>query len=104
MLFFQIYKYWVHRFYICGFHLQFDYHDLSLYDARDKMCDDIIEAYEIGEKEVQLIHGYHKGLSIKNYIWSQDGLQKDLKIIKPEIRIHKSKGENKGVTRIIFIK
>lgn len=82
--------------------LEFDYHGLELFDARDKICDDVIEAYEIGE-ELQLIHGYKHGQAIRSYIWGVDGLRKDLKRVRPDIKLHFQKGKTKGITLIRFL-
>ena len=82
--------------------MTFDYHGMRLFDARDKICDDIIEAYEDGLKKIQLIHGYKHGYSIRSYVWGIDGLRKDLKSIRPDISINLRKGNSKAVTWILI--
>ncbi len=84
--------------------MEFDYHSLRLFDARDKICDDIIEAYENGCSQIQLIHGYKNGSAIRSYIWGLNGLRKDLKNIRPEIAFQIQKGSSQAVTCIILEK
>ena len=82
--------------------MEIDYHGLRLFEARNKICDDIIEAFEIGENEIVLIHGFKHGRSIKSYIWGIDGLRKDLNHIRPDIEIKIQKGRSRSVTKIRF--
>ena len=82
--------------------MEIDYHGLRLFEARNKICDDIIEAFEIGEGEIVLIHGFKHGSSIKSYIWGIDGLRKDLNHIRPDIQIKIQKGRSRSVTKIRF--
>jgi hypothetical protein len=35
--------------------MEMDYHGLRLFEARNKICDDLIEAFEIGEPELDLV-------------------------------------------------
>ena len=82
--------------------MEIDYHGLRLFEARNKICDDLIEAFEIGDSELVLIHGFKHGSSIKSYIWGIDGLRKDLKKIRPDIQIKIQKGRSRSVTKIRF--
>jgi len=81
--------------------MEIDYHGLRLFEARNKICDDLIEAFEIGEREIILVHGFRHGSSIKAYIWGINGLRKDLGRIRPDIKIRIQKGRSRSVTNII---
>jgi hypothetical protein len=80
----------------------FDYHGYNLYEAKNKICDDLMEAYDMGYTEVRLIHGYKHGQSIRSYIWGSNGLIKEINKVRPDIRIQRLKTNSKGVTRIRF--
>ena len=82
--------------------LSFDYHGISLYDAKIGIVNDLIESYESGVEEVRLIHGYKHGQAIKAYIWQKNGLHREVRALRPDIsfRIHKS--STRGVTLIRF--
>ena len=82
--------------------MEIDYHGLRLFEARNKICDDLIEAFETGASEVILVHGFKHGSSIKSYIWGINGLSKDLRRIRPDIKIGIQKGRSRSVTTIIF--
>lgn len=82
--------------------MEINYHGLRLFEARNKICDDLIEVFELGEREIVLIHGFRHGSSIKSYIWGIDGLRKDLKGIRPDIKIKIQKGRSRSVTNIVF--
>ncbi|MHA2073198.1 MAG: hypothetical protein ACW97X_01110 [Candidatus Hodarchaeales archaeon] len=83
--------------------MEMDYHGLRLFEARNKICDDLIEAFEIGEPELDLIHGFKHGNSIKSYIWGIDGLCMDLNHIRPDIKIRIQKGRSRSITKIKFM-
>ena len=72
--------------------MELDYHGLRLFEARNRICDDLIEAFETGASEIILVHGFRHGSSIKSYIWGIDGLRKDLRRIRPDIKIGIQKG------------
>jgi len=82
--------------------MKIDYHGLRLFEARNKICDDLIEAFETGEGEIVLVHGFRHGSSIKSYIWGIDGLRKDLRRIRPDIKIRIQKGRSRSITNILF--
>jgi hypothetical protein len=49
-----------------------------------------------------LIHGYHLGNAIKDYIQNEDGLRRDIEIIYPEVSKLKLKDKGLGATMVSF--
>jgi hypothetical protein len=81
-----------------------DYHGLRLFEARNKLVDDVIEAFETGADEIQIVHGFKHGQAIKSYIWRKDGLLKEVKVMRSDIIIKLLLGSSRGITIIRFLK
>ena len=81
--------------------LKIDLHDLSLWQAKDKIRDQLKIAAERGLAGLYLIHGFNSGDRIKTYI-REGSLQNSLtdRGIKSKIIPHK---ENLGISAIIFL-
>ena len=60
------------------------------------------EAWSNSNSSIELIHGYHLGNVIKDYIQSKDGLRKDIESIYPEVSVLKLKDKGLGATIISF--
>jgi DNA-nicking Smr family endonuclease len=80
----------------------YDYHGYRLYEAQNKICDDIIEAYEMGCREAQLIHGYKQGQAIRSYIWGNPGLRKHVQKMRQGIRFTLQQSGTKAITSVLF--
>ena len=84
--------------------ISLDYHGLPLFEAKNKMVDDVIEAYETGENDIQLIHGFKHGQVIKSYIWNKNGLLKEVRALRSDIKFKLLSGSSKGKTTVRFMR
>lgn len=57
--------------------MKLDVHDLFLKDAIDEILIKLDECEELGDKTLEVIHGYKHGTRIRNYIRS-DGFLNDV--------------------------
>ncbi|MHA2111430.1 MAG: hypothetical protein ACXAC6_13855 [Candidatus Hodarchaeales archaeon] len=76
--------------------LTLDYHGLPLFEAKNKLVDDVIEAFETGANDLQIIHGYKHGQAIKTYIWSKNGLSKEVRALRSDIKLKLLSGSSRG--------
>jgi len=79
-----------------------DYHGLTLFEAKNKLVDDVIEAFETGANEIQIIHGFKHGQAIKSYIWRKNGLLKEIRALRSDIKLKFQSGSSRGKTILIF--
>jgi len=79
-----------------------DYHGLSLFEAKNKLVDDVIEAFETGADEIRIVHGFKHGQAIKAYIWRKHGLLKEVRALRSDIRLKFLSGSSRGNTIIKF--
>jgi hypothetical protein len=77
-----------------------DYHGLPLFEAKNKLVDDVIEAFETGVDEIRIVHGFKHGQAIKAYIWRKHGLLKEVRALRSDIRLKLLSGSSRGNTII----
>ena len=65
--------------------MKVDLHGLPLSDAKLRAQISVAEAWEFSKKFIEIVHGHNLGTVIKDYIQREEGLQKDIKRIYPEI-------------------
>ena len=82
--------------------MRVDLHGLPLSEAKIKSQVSVAEAWSNSHSSIELIHGYHLGNVIKDYIQSKDGLRKDIESIYPEVSVLKLKDKGLGATMISF--
>ena len=82
--------------------LSFDYHGLPLFEAKNRIVDDVIEAFETGVDDILLIHGFKHGQAIKAYIWSKNGLIKEVRALRSDIKVKILMSSSQGNTIIRF--
>ena len=81
-----------------------DYHGLPLFEAKNKLVDDVIEFFETGADEIKIIHGFKHGQAIKAYIWRKNGFLKEIKALRSDIKLKLSAGPSRAITVIRFQK
>jgi len=54
---------------------EIDLHNLRHLDAEIRVCESLEEAWASDERGILFIHGYHGGVSLRNYIRGRNGLQ-----------------------------
>jgi len=82
--------------------MRIDLHGLPLSEAKIKSQISVAEAWSTSNSSIELIHGYHLGNVIKDYIQDEDGLRRDIENIYPEVSILKLKDKGLGATVISF--
>ena len=82
--------------------LSLDYHGLPLFEARNKLVDDVIEAFETGADNILIIHGFKHGQAIKAYVWHKNGLSKEVRALRSDIKLKLLSGRSPGKTIIRF--
>jgi|TARA_B110000914_G_scaffold173787_1_gene154807 hypothetical protein len=82
--------------------MRIDLHGLPLSEAKMKSQISVAEAWSTSNSSIELIHGYHLGNVIKDYIQDEDGLRRDIENIYPEVSILKLKDKGLGATVISF--
>ena len=82
--------------------MRVDLHGLPLSDAKLKSQIAVAEAWESSQSSIELVHGYNLGSVIKDYVQRENGLQRDIKRIYPEISKLKLSDKGLGSTLIKF--
>jgi|TARA_B100000959_G_C14524115_1_gene436697 hypothetical protein len=82
--------------------MRVDLHGLPLSEAKIKSQVSVAEAWSKSNSSIELIHGYHLGNAIKDYVQNKDGLRKDIEIIYPEVSELKLRDKGLGATKISF--
>jgi len=82
--------------------MRVDLHGLPLSEAKIKSQVSVAEAWSNSHSSIELIHGYHLGNAIKDYIQNEDGLRRDIEIIYPEVSKLKLKDKGLGATMVSF--
>jgi len=82
--------------------MRVDLHGLPLSDAKLKSQIAVAEAWESLEPSIELVHGHNLGTVIKDYVQRENGLQRDIKRIYPEISKLKLSDKGLGSTLIKF--
>tara|TARA_B110000014_G_C19644340_1_gene339441 strand:- start:43 stop:300 length:258 start_codon:yes stop_codon:yes gene_type:complete len=82
--------------------MKVDLHGLPLSEAKLKAQISVAEAWESSKSFIELVHGHNLGTVIKDYIQRDEGLQKDIKHIYPEISRLKLSDKGLGSTIVMF--
>jgi len=82
--------------------MRVDLHGLPLSEAKLKAQISVAEAWESSIFFIELVHGHNLGTVIKDYIQRDEGLQKDIKRIYPEISQLKLSDKGLGSTIVKF--
>ena len=82
--------------------MRVDLHGLPLSEAKIKSQVSVAEAWSKSNSSIELIHGYHLGNAIKDYVQNKDGLRKDIEIKYPEVSELKLRDKGLGATKISF--
>ena len=82
--------------------MRVDLHGLPLSDAKLKSQIAVAEAWESSHPSIELVHGHNLGTVIKDYVQRENGLQRDIKRIYPEISKLKLSDKGLGSTLIKF--
>ena len=82
--------------------MRVDLHGLPLSEAKLKSQIAVAEAWESLQPSIELVHGHNLGTVIKDYVQRENGLQRDIKRIYPEISKLKLSDKGLGSTLIKF--
>ena len=82
--------------------MRVELHGLPLSDAKLKSQIAVAEAWESSKSSVELVHGHNLGTVIKDYVQRDNGLQRDIRRIYPEISKLKLSDNGLGSTVIKF--
>jgi len=82
--------------------MKVDLHGLPLSDAKLRAQISVAEAWESSKKSIEIVHGHNLGTVIKEYIQLEEGLQKDIKRIYPEISELRLSDRGLGSTIVKF--
>ena len=82
--------------------MRVDLHGLPLSDAKLKSQIAVAEAWESSKSSVELVHGHNLGTVIKDYVQRDNGLQRDIRRIYPEISKLKLSDNGLGSTVVKF--
>lgn len=82
--------------------MRVDLHGLPLLDAKLKSQIAVAQAWQSSQSSIELIHGHNLGTVIKDYVQGENGLQRDIKRIYPEISKLKLSDNGLGSTVIKF--
>jgi len=82
--------------------MKVDLHGLPLSEAKLKAQISVAEAWKYSKNFIELVHGHNLGTVIKDYIQRDEGLQKDIKRIYPEISQLKLSDKGLGSTIVKF--
>jgi len=82
--------------------VELDLHGYTLLEAEVEICETLEEAWNLDKKKVLLIHGFHGGSAIKDFIWREGGLRKRLKIYYPALPAVYLLPHDPGSTFVIF--
>ena len=80
--------------------MEIDLHGLELWEALEEIVYKLEECQEKGIQEITLIHGFHKGQVLKNYIRSE-GFLKDM--AKDGFKLKNKDNPNSGISSFIII-
>ena len=80
--------------------MEIDLHGLELLEALDEIAYKLEECQMKGIREITLIHGFHKGQVLKNYIRSEGFLKE---MAKEGFKLKKNINPNSGTSRFIII-
>jgi len=81
--------------------MKINLHGFELWEAIEEIIYKLEECQANDIREITLIHGYHKGQVIKNYIQSE-GFLKEMS--KEGFKLKKIESPNSGVSSFILIK
>jgi dsDNA-specific endonuclease/ATPase MutS2 len=79
--------------------MEIDIHGLHLWEAIDEIIYFLEECRLNGIQEISIVHGYHHGKILKDYIRS-DGFIKEMR--REGFSLKKIKSSNEGVTRFLI--
>ena len=82
--------------------VELDLHGYTLFDAEVEICETLEEAWNLDKERVLLIHGFHGGSAIKDFIWREGGLRKSLRIHYPALPLVRLLAHDPGSTFVIF--
>ena len=82
--------------------MKVDLHGLPLSEAKLKSQISVGEAWADSISKIELVHGHNLGTVIKDYVQRENGLQRDIKRIYPEISKLKLSDKGLGSTLIKF--
>ena len=82
--------------------MRVDLHGLPLSDAKLKSQIAVAEAWESSQSFIEIVHGHNLGTVIKDYVQRENGLQRDIRRIYPEISKLKLSDKGLGSTIIKF--
>ena len=80
--------------------MEFNLHGLELYEAREEIVYRLEECQMKGIREITLIHGFHRGQVLKNYIQSERFLKE---MAKAGFKLMKKDNKNSGASSFIII-
>jgi hypothetical protein len=82
--------------------MKVELHGLPLSDAKLMSQISVAEAWESSKLSIELVHGHNLGTAIKDYIQLDEGLQRDIKRIYPEISELRLSDRGLGSTIVKF--
>ncbi len=80
--------------------MEIDLHGLELWDALEEILHHLEECRVKGIQEISIIHGYHGGRILKNYIQT-DGFIKEMK--REGYQLKRKESSNLGVSCFLLI-
>ena len=80
--------------------MEIDLHGLELWEALEEIVYKLEECKTRGIQEITLIHGFHRGKVLKNYIQSK-GFLKEME--KEGFKLKKKNNPNSGASNFIII-
>ena len=80
--------------------MEINLHGFELWEAIDEIIYKLEEYQAKGIREITLIHGYHKGQVLKNYIQSERFL---IEMSKEGFKLKRIENPNAGVSSFIII-
>ena len=81
---------------------EIDLHNMRHLDVEMKVCEVLEEAWAAGEEALLFIHGYHGGVSLRDYIRGRNGLRSWWYRNFPELPKLKIIDKDKGSTYVVF--
>ena len=79
-----------------------DLHNLRVLDAEMKVCETLEEAWAAGDEAILFIHGFHGGVSLREYIRGNRGLRSWWYQNFPELPVLKIIPKDDGSTYVTF--
>ncbi len=80
--------------------MEIDLHGLELWEALEEIVYKLEECQTKSIREITLIHGFHRGKVLKNYIQSEGFLKE---IVKEGFKLKKKNNPNSGASSFIII-